>query len=247
MQSDPMPPNRVATIAAGIMCKPPRPGLTKTRLGAVVGAQAAARLSAAFLADVASEIERQHDAGVQGWGLYMPADAEPEVRALLPMSFQFAPQLGADFSSVVHRAIADLLERHPCGAMLVNSDSPTLPGAVIGEAARHLRAPGDKLVIGPARDGGYYLIGLNRAHWPLFDGIPWSTSTVQRDTVARAAALGLPVVRLPKWYDVDDAESLGWLRAELAKYPEVSAPGLRPGSARRTRAALSDLGLLGSS
>lgn len=227
---------RSGAVAVGIMCKPPRPGLTKTRLAAVVGATAAARLSAAFLADVAAAVEASQNEGTVGWGLYMPRDAEAELRALLPSSFRFAPQLGADFSSVVHRAVADLLAEHPSGAMLINSDSPTLSAHHITEAARRLRDPGDKLVIGPARDGGYYLIGLNIAHWPLFEGIPWSTPVVLEETLRRAERIGLPVVRLPEWYDVDDAESLGWLREELS--------GAEANVGRHTRAVLDELGLL---
>lgn len=226
------------TVAVGIMCKPPRPGLTKTRLAAVVGNSAAARLSEAFLRDVAAAVVAARAQGVQGWGLYMPADAEAEVRALLPASFRFAPQVGTDFSSVVHRAIADLLAEHPTGGILVNSDSPTLPDGLIADAAKRLREPGDKLVIGPARDGGYYLIGLNTAHWALFEGISWSTPVVLRETLQRAERIGLPVVRLRQWYDVDDAESLGWLRTELASSSPTAV------TAAHTRAVMAELGLL---
>ena len=60
--------------------------------------------------------------------------------------------------------------------------------------------PGDRVVLGPAEDGGYYLLGMRQAHASLFADIAWSTGTVARDTRLRAAALGLEMVELPVWY-----------------------------------------------
>ena len=88
---------------------------------------------------------------------------------------------------------------------LVNSDSPTLPTSVLIQAARALLVPGERIVLGPAEDGGYYLLGMQRAHAELFAGIAWSTGSVAAATHARAVTLGLDVVTLPAWYDVDDA------------------------------------------
>jgi len=70
-------------------------------------------------------------------------------------------------------------------------------------------------VLGPATDGGYYLIGLKQPHRHLFHDIDWSTERVYRQTAERAANIGLELVTLPAWYDVDDATSLGWLCREL--------------------------------
>jgi hypothetical protein len=204
-------------IAIGLMCKPPRPGVTKTRLAATIGAELAAALSECFLRDVAlliAGLESSHR--VQGFGLYTPVDAAAEIRALLPASFKLAPQQGSDFCTVVHRAVAGLLERCPSGAILINADSPTLPAAILAEAVRALGRPGERVVLGPARDGGYYLIGLKTAYWDLFRDMPWSTPEVAAITIARAGEIGLPVVRLPVWYDVDDAGGLACLLDEIA-------------------------------
>jgi glycosyltransferase A (GT-A) superfamily protein (DUF2064 family) len=100
-------------------------------------------------------------------------------------------------------------------ACVVNSDSPTLPTSVLVEAAHVLLAPGERVVLGPADDGGYYLLGMKRAHAHLFADIVWSTDAVAEATRVRAFELGLPVVELPVWYDVDDASALARLRAEL--------------------------------
>jgi len=72
------------------------------------------------------------------------------------------------------------------------------------------------MVLGPASDGGYYLIGLKRPHRHLFTQIAWGTETVARSTCERAAEIGLATTLLPEWYDIDDIETLGWLKDELA-------------------------------
>jgi glycosyltransferase A (GT-A) superfamily protein (DUF2064 family) len=90
-----------------------------------------------------------------------------------------------------------------------------LPTSVLVNAARLLAGPGDRLVLGPAEDGGYYLIGLKRAHARLFEDIAWSTPAVFVQTLDRAHELGLEATVLPSWYDVDDLPSLRRLDADL--------------------------------
>ncbi|HEY1545752.1 MAG TPA: TIGR04282 family arsenosugar biosynthesis glycosyltransferase [Xanthobacteraceae bacterium] len=199
------------------MCKAPQPGRAKTRLAAVIGAETAAALSASFLRDVAAAIEAiPAELGYTGYGVYAPAGAENELRQVLPPSFRLLLQVDADFGNVLHGAARDLLAAgHDC-VLLVNGDSPTLPTRLVADAVAALRRAGDRMVLGPASDGGYYLIGLKHAHRHAFAEIPWGTSDVARLTVARAGEIGLESVLLPEWYDVDDAESLDWLRAELA-------------------------------
>jgi len=208
----------MAQLAAiGIMCKAPRPGRAKTRLAATIGVEAAAKLSACFLRDVAAAIEAVPEGlACRGYGVYAPAGAEPELRAILPPSFGLLLQADAEFGNVLHGAAHDLLAvGHDCVA-LVNSDSPTLPPTVLAQAVEALRRPGDRMVLGPASDGGYYLIGLKAPHRHLFTNIPWGTDAVATLTLERALQIGLETMMLPSWYDIDDAETLGWLRDELA-------------------------------
>jgi hypothetical protein len=199
------------------MCKAPLPGRTKTRLAAVIGAEPAAALSACFLRDVAATIETiPEDLGRKGYGVYAPAGAEAELRCILPPSFGLLLQADSEFGNVLYGAARELLATgHDC-VMLVNSDGPTLPVSFYLEAIAALRRPGDRMVLGPTVDGGYYLIGLKAAHRRLFTDIPWGTEAVARLTMERAAEINLESVRLPEWYDVDDGESLDWLRQELA-------------------------------
>jgi rSAM/selenodomain-associated transferase 1 len=205
------------SAAIGIMCKAPRPGSAKTRLAATIGVEAAARLSACFLRDVAATIEAVSESlACRGYGVYAPAGSENELREILPSSFGLLLQADAEFGNVLHGAAHDLLAwGHDC-VTLVNSDSPTLPPAVLAQAVEAMRQPGDRMVLGPAVDGGYYLIGLKAPHRPLFTNIPWGTEAVAKLTLERAAQIGLETMVMPDWYDIDDAETLGWLRDELA-------------------------------
>ena len=120
-------------------------------------------------------------------------------------------------SSDVYRYVWDgrVLAAGYGSACLVNADSPTLPTGVLVAAAHALAPPGDRLVLGPAEDGGYYLIGVKYPHRRLFEEIEWSTERVFRQTLDRAAELGLDTVTLGAWYDVDDVASLRRLVAEL--------------------------------
>jgi glycosyltransferase A (GT-A) superfamily protein (DUF2064 family) len=111
--------------------------------------------------------------------------------------------------------VRDLLDAGYGSVCLVNSDSPTLPTAFLIEAARVLQAPGDRMVLGPAEDGGYYCIGLKRPHPRLFEEIAWSTPSVFAQTCERAREIGLDRIVLPVWYDVDDPLSLRRLVGEL--------------------------------
>jgi uncharacterized protein len=233
-------PAMAATAAIGIMCKAPRPGGAKTRLAAMIGAEEAAMLSACFLRDVAAAIDAVPAfLGRKGYAVYAPAGAEAELQSILPSSFGLLLEVHADFGLVLYGAVHDLLAAgHDCVA-LVNSDSPTLPCELLIDAIGALREPGDRMVLGPAIDGGYYLIGLKRAHRRLFMDIPWGTPEVTRLTLERAAEIELETVLLPEWYDIDDAETLAMLRDELAGKPvRVTSTALSGGAAAATRAYL---------
>jgi rSAM/selenodomain-associated transferase 1 len=202
--------------AVGIICKAPRPGATKTRLAAVIGEDAAAKASACFLRDLGSCIEQiPPDLGRRGYAVYAPAGAEAELRALLPPSFGLLLQADTILGNVLHRAACELLAHsHDC-VLLVNGDSPTLPPQFLREAIDRLRRPGDRMVLGPASDGGYYLIGLKTPHREVFSDIPWGTSSVTAHTLERARQTALDYELLPEWYDVDDAQTFAWLQEEL--------------------------------
>jgi len=140
-------------------------------------------------------------------------------------------------------AMRALLQTH-AGAILVNADSPTLPAAILRAAVDAVRRHAG-VVLSPALDGGYTLVGLSGMHERLFDDIPWSTADVHARTVARAGEIGLPVMNVPGWYDVDDASSLTLLLSELAGRPPTFAQrGLHGAPAPATRAHFSGRDML---
>jgi rSAM/selenodomain-associated transferase 1 len=226
----------VSVAAIGIICKAPQPGRAKTRLATAIGAVAASELSACFLRDVAAAIDAVPETiGRRGYGIYAPAGVEHIMQELLPARFGLQLQVGDHLGDVLFGATRDLLrDGHDC-VLLVNGDSPTLPTRFLVQAIEALREPGDRMVLGPASDGGYYLIGLKHPHEHLFTRIAWGTDTVARATCERAAEIGLATTLLPKWYDIDDAETLGWLKDELAGHSTRFRDG---GLAKASRAFL---------
>ena len=227
----------MSVAAIGIICKAPQPGRSKTRLATAIGAVAASKLSACFLRDVAVAIDAVPEGlGRRGYGVYAPAGAERVMRQLLPAGFELLLQAGNDLGYVLFGATVALLDAgHDC-VLLVNGDSPTLPTRFLVQAIKALRERGDRMVLGPASDGGYYLIGLKYPHRRLFTEIAWGTDIVARTTCERAAEIGLVTKLLPEWYDVDDVETLRWLKDELAGHSTRFVGG---GFASATRAFLS--------
>src|SRR6266478_2718937 len=198
------------------MAKAPRIGAAKTRLVPPLSAVEAAGLSACFIRDATANIAAaaQH-AAIDGYIAYSPPGAESEFAPLLAEGTRLLPSRHPGLGASLFDAAEDLLAAGYGALCLVNSDSPTLPTSLLVDAARALSVPGDRLVLGPAEDGGYYLIGLKRAHPRLFEEIAWSTPLVFAQTVERAREIGLEPLVLPMWYDVDDAESLRRLNTEL--------------------------------
>nr|HQU05183.1 DUF2064 domain-containing protein [Acidocella sp.] len=119
------------------------------------------------------------------------------------------------FGRCLLHAIDGLLRAGYSAAVVLNSDSPSLPLDYLIRTAALLAAPGDRAVLGPAEDGGYYLLGLKKSYAHMFADITWSSEHVAAQTRARAAEIGLELVELPVWYDVDDAAALDRLIDEL--------------------------------
>lgn len=202
--------------AMAVMVKASSPGRTKTRLVPPLTHDEAAALNTAFVRDAADNILAAAAlADVSGWLAYAPAGSQSFFRQHVPDQIGLIETTGADIGECLIRAASVLLERGHRAVCLLNSDSPTLPVGHLVAAAVALAAPGDRVVLGPSTDGGYYLIGMKRAHRGLFRNVDWSTERVFGQTLARAAELGLMVVELPAWYDVDDAASLRLLIGEL--------------------------------
>ena len=207
---------RAGQCALAVMAKAPRAGRVKTRLSPPLTAEQAADLNICFLKDTTENIAAvARSGGAAGVISYTPAGDEYLFDNLLPSEFALIPQRGEAFGDRLLATAQDLLACGYGSVCLIDSDSPTVPAAAFEEAITALQKDGDRIVLGPAHDGGYYLIGLKLAHPELFAGITWSTSSVFSETIAAAEGAGIEVVVLPLWYDVDDGETLGLLTKEL--------------------------------
>lgn len=225
--------------ALAIIAKAPRPGASKTRLSPPLLPGEAADLSRCFIRDTTGSFARVREAGApaQGVAVFTPDEARAEFAALVPAGFPLVPQRPGNFGERLRAAVDDVLAHGFSAVCLVDSDSPTVPEAALRHAAERLTAPGERIVLGPSDDGGYYLLGLQRQHLRLFADISWSTAAVLAQTLARAAELGLAVELLPPWYDVDDGPTLARLCGEL--FGGTGAAG--GAAARHTRQFLRDL------
>jgi uncharacterized protein len=230
----------MSSVAVAIICKTPRAGQSKTRLSPPLHPEECAGISACFIQDLSCTIASlAGDGRADGYAVYTPAGTEAELRALLPGGFGLVLQGGGNLGARLDKGIRDLIAAGHAGAILVNSDSPTLPRAILATAVEAVRS-GDNVVLSPALDGGYTLIGLSKPHPHLFVDIPWSTAAVYELTLQRAREIGLSVITLDGWYDIDDGASYAMLERELdgirppfATGPAQDAPHTRAFVRRR--------------
>jgi rSAM/selenodomain-associated transferase 1 len=232
-----------------IMAKASIAGQTKTRLCPPLTFQQAAALNTAFLQDVTANIlAATRNASIGGYLAYGPPGAESRAffQQIMRSPFGLLEAWHANFGDSLFSAIEQMLAVGHQSAVVLNADSPTLPTRLLIEAAQVLARPGDRAVLGPSADGGYYLLGVKAAHRRLFDDIAWSTEHVAGQTLARAEEIGLPIHTLPTWYDVDDFASLWRLRGELLDGADLQGGIERYAaehSAARIRALLGDRNL----
>jgi rSAM/selenodomain-associated transferase 1 len=214
----------------GIMVKTPRNGFSKTRLCPPMSSEEAASISRCFLRDTSGAIEAlgHEDPFVVGVAIYTPAGSEAAFGELLPPGFKIILQREGGFGTRLLGATEDLFSIGFSAVCLVGSDSPTLPFRCLRDVSTFLKEPKDQMVIGPCTDGGYYLIGLRRAHTGLFEDITWNTARVCGETVERSKEINLPAISLLTWYDVDDQLSLNRLLSEL--FPERANEAVPKGS-----------------
>ena len=235
------PPPGTRGCGIAVMAKASKPGLTKTRLVPPLTATEAAQFNTAFLQDVSGNLlSAGRDAQVRGYMAYGPPGSQQFFIDTLPAEIGLIECWYPNFGDCLFKAIEALFAAGHESAVVLNSDSPTLPTSLLIETARTLAQPGDRAVLGPATDGGYYLLGLKRPHRRMFEDIDWSTERVARQTLERADEIGLPVHRLPAWYDVDDAAALRRLHGELFDGHWLDDPFV-PFRARHTAALMGNL------
>ncbi|MFA4903958.1 MAG: TIGR04282 family arsenosugar biosynthesis glycosyltransferase [Desulfobaccales bacterium] len=210
-----------------IFAKEPRPGHVKTRLSPPLAPESAAQLYHNFLIDILEEMGRVQE--VRLALAFSPPEAQDFFQALAPPGMDVFPQEGGDLGERMARACAWGFKAGYSPVLLRGSDTPDLPAAVVSEAREVLAAGHSQVVLGPATDGGYYLVGLTRPQPHLFQGQLWSSSTVLKSTLNVARQQNLTVHLLPAWSDIDTF-------ADLLTFLNRARPAPQPGWRSRLKA-----------
>lgn len=193
-----------------VFARSPSSGRVKTRLAARIGPWRAARLHLRLLRRALATACASGADAVELHGT--PRERSPHFAALqreLPVTLR--PQRGADLGERMHRALARSL-RHHRAVVLIGSDCPELEASDLRRAAKLLRGACD-VVLAPAEDGGYALIGARRLRHALFAGVPWGTERVYGETCQRIERAGLRWRALRTVRDVDRPEDLERLQS----------------------------------
>jgi rSAM/selenodomain-associated transferase 1 len=194
----------------GIFAKQPLPGAVKTRLAKDTSPEFAARVAEAFLLDTLGRLRRIEARRVVA---FAPPESESYFREVTQGYFDLTPQAPGDLGD----RMEDFFRQHLAQAVrvvLVGTDSPTLPIDYVVKAFESLRTA--DLVLGPANDGGYYLIGCRgNVHERIFRGVNWGGNQVLGQTVARVPQ-GYKLDLLPVWYDVDTLLDLDILKGHVS-------------------------------
>ncbi len=221
------PAGRRARAALVVMARVPSASIGKSRLTRELRGDHL-ELRRALLLDTVDAAR-----GVADADLFIacePAGSMGEMRALAGDHVRLLPQQGDSLGDRMRNAFEQLFAAGYATVVMIGSDLPSLPSSYLAQALRSLRDQPDAVVIGPASDGGYYLIGLRRPCAALFTSIPWSTPEVLAATVNRAEASGLKVTLVPPWHDVDTVDDLRRVLREPhgATRTRAWAAGVRP-------------------
>ncbi len=205
-----------------VMARYPQAGTTKTRLARTIGDKETVRLYQAFLTDLAHKFAG-HVCDLH-WA-YTPADVNylsfmATIAPSLTQHMHAFPQQGIDLGARLHHVFRWTHDREYQRTIIIGSDSPQISLKIVEQARKAL----DKadVVLGPADDGGYYLIAMRRPY-DVFRGIPMSTGVVAQKTIELAQSQGLKVQTLEQLFDIDELPDLVRL-AQLLKTDNSLAP-----------------------
>ena len=193
-----------------IFVKAPRPGFVKTRLAETIGIEAACAAYQELVRTLLCSLSKLPHVELR----YTPDEAEPEVSQWLRKGWTAVPQGEGNLGERMHRAIAEAR----CPVILIGSDCPSIKMTDITSA--HEAIAKHDVVLGPAVDGGYWLIGLRAPCPALFNNIKWSTNNVLDETLAHSEKAGLSVYLLRELADVDMAEDWEAFKKEWSGWRE---------------------------
>jgi rSAM/selenodomain-associated transferase 1 len=196
----------------GIFVRCPSPGQVKTRLTPPLSPDQAFELYRAFLSDLSRRVAKPHKYDIT---VFYSGDDPDALEGLLPARAALEPQQGDHLGERLHNAFGQMLQdgASDMPAVIIGSDSPDLPVTYIRRAFQKLRHR--DVVLGPATDGGYYLVGLKSPAPGLFEEISWGEEVVYEETLRAIEQYDLTMGTLPYWYDVDSFEGLRTLRSSV--------------------------------
>ena len=198
-----------------IMTKAPQPGTSKTRLVPPLSYDEAADLARALLVDQLENLARFD--GAQLFIAFTPESATGFFEGFVPQRFTCFPQRGQSLGERMSHAFGHLFASAFQNLILIGSDLPALSLTLFDQAYELLEKSAADIVLGPSADGGYYLVGLNRMHTTMFEGIRWSRNDVLAQTIQKLSAVGLKHELLPEGYDIDTADDLRRLQSERSR------------------------------
>lgn len=196
----------------GIFVKHPLPGTVKTRLSAEIGAERATEFYAAFIADLTEGFRVSGERRVLAYAPDTP-QSRTYFEAVAGNAYELWPQPTGDLGRRMQSFLETYLMRDDQRAVLIGSDSPSLPRDYVERAFESLEE--NDCVVGPAADGGYYLIGQRRLCLPVFEQIDWSGPRVLAQTVSNIERAGQRLEMLPPWYDIDTIDDLWMLQGHV--------------------------------
>lgn len=208
-------------MTLGMFVRQPVPGQVKTRLANEVGTHRACEIYAAFLADLISRFRAGAD---RRFLCFAPDDASARThfQTAAGVDYGLWPQPSTDLGSRLKQFFDDQLLGSAERVVVIGSDSPTLPREYVEQAFEMLKSA--DCVLGPATDGGYYLIGQRHPGWDLFAGVEWSTNCVLDQTIAQIIKRGIRLALLPVCYDVDTADDLQFLQSHVRAMAGAESP-----------------------
>lgn len=197
-----------------VYAKVPRSGQVKTRIATTIGNGRAAEIYRAMLSGFLARLRGLR----RRWHMeihFTPPEQESLLVPEVPPGIPRVPQVDGDLGARLKHSFATAFQASRDPVVIVGTDSPDLPVRFLQEALDQLAT--HDVVVGPSKDGGYYLIGLRAPAPQLFEGIPWSSPDVCRETLRKAQQLGKTCYTTPEWSDVDTTQDLAEF---LARTPE---------------------------
>lgn len=196
----------------GVFAKRPQPGIVKTRLAQETSPAWAARVYEAFLLDLLDRLRCED--GFKRVLAFAPAEAIDYFQETAGSGFELIAQAAGDLGQRMTTFFQQQFHGGAEAVVLIGADSPTLSFSLIEDAFAALSDA--DLVLGPATDGGYYLIGCARQAPAVFDEIDWGSHRVLEQTIAHVTRQRLRLALLPPWYDVDTLADWHFLRGHVA-------------------------------